>query len=124
VLCLRVAELKAPLVQLAREASAQREAGEDYGTPKECVLVMGQITRAHKLISESEGLAQQIRSRGERLRAVARYRNETDSAPLADSLALTEGDALEGAPLGAAAAQQLPNVLAEDTWDLFRILIR
>ena len=124
VLCLRVAELKAPLVQLAREASAQREAGEDYGTPKECVLVMGQITRAHKLISESEGLAQQIRSRGERLRAVARYRNETDSAPLADSLALTEGDALEGAPLGAVAAQQLPNVLAEDTWDLFRILIR
>jgi len=55
---------------------------------------------------------------------VARYRNETDNAPLSDSLALTEGDALEGAPLGAAAAQQLPNVLAEDTWDLFRILIR
>ncbi|HYL71967.1 MAG TPA: hypothetical protein VEY89_11765, partial [Candidatus Dormibacteraeota bacterium] len=113
-----------PLVQLAREATAQREAGENYGTPRECVLLMGQINRAHKLLSHSDGLAQQVRARGERLRAVVRYRNESDSAPLADSIALAEGDALLTDALGAAAAQQLPNVLAEDTWDLFRILIR
>ena len=35
---------------------------------------------------------------------------------------LSEGDVLSGEPVGAAA--RLPNVLAEDTWDLFRILLR
>jgi len=40
-----------------------------------------------------------------------------------DSLSLAEGDVLEMGALGAAAAG-LPNVLAEDTWDLFRILLR
>ena len=123
VLCLRLQELKTDLVQLAREATAQREAGESYGTPKECVLLMGQITRAHKLIGEREGIAPEIRARSERLRRVARYRNDTDSSPVADSIALTEGDALQDPALGAAAAK-LPNVLAEDTWDLFRILLR
>lgn len=124
VLCLRVAELKTPLVQLAREATAQREAGENYGTPRECVLLMGQINRAHKLLSHSDGLAQQVRARGERLRAVVRYRNESDSAPVPDSISLAEGDALPTDASGAAAARQLPNVLAEDTWDLFRVLLR
>ena len=123
VLCLRLTELKTPLVQMAREATAQRESGNDYGTPKECVLLMGQISRAHKLIAQREGIASEIKERGERLRAVARYRNDNDSTPVADSIALTEGDALGGAALGAAAAQ-VPNVLAEDTWDLFRILLR
>src|SRR5262249_3868420 len=124
VLCLRVAELKTPLVELARAATAQREAGENYGSPRECVLLMGQITRAHKLLAQNEGLSQQVRARGERLRAVVRYRNDSDSTPLSDSIALSEGDALAGDAPGAAAARQLPNVLTEDTWDLFRILMR
>jgi hypothetical protein len=124
VLCLRLAQLKTPLVQLAREATAQREAGDGYGTPKECVLLMGQISRAHKLIGDPEGNAPEIRTRSERLRRVARYRNDADSTPVVDSIALTEGDALQEAAVGAAAAGAVPNVLAEDTWDLFRILLR
>jgi hypothetical protein len=123
VLCLRVATLKAPLVELAREAIAQREAGDGYGAPQECVLLMGQIARAHKLIAERNGLAEGIRVRGERLQRVARYRAANDGSPLTDSIALAEGDVMELAPLGAD-AKRLPNVLAEDTWDLFRVLLR
>jgi|SRR5579863_874009 len=122
VLCLRLTELKTPLVALARDATAQREAGDHYGTPKECVLLMGQIARAHALLAAGGSLATEIRARGERLKNVARYRNAQDSTPLADSLAFSEGDILESGPLGVAG--QLPNVLAEDTWDLFRILLR
>jgi len=122
VLCLRLTELKTPLVALAREATGQREAADDYGTPKECVLLMGQIARAHALLAAGGALAQEIRARSERLKNVARYRNAQDSTPLADSLAYSEGDILESGPLGVAG--QLPNVLAEDTWDLFRILLR
>jgi hypothetical protein len=40
-----------------------------------------------------------------------------------NSLAFSEGDALLVAAPGADAARP-PNVLAEDTWDLFRILLR
>jgi hypothetical protein len=122
VLAARLAELKAPLVQLARQATAQREAGDDYGSPKDCVLLMGQIARAHRLIGVREGLAQQIRAHGERLKGIARYRSPADSAPMADSVAFSEGDVLQQQPLGSAA--RVPNVLAEDIWDLFRVLIR
>jgi hypothetical protein len=123
VLCLRVATLKTPLMNLAHEATSQREAGDNYGTPQECVLLMGQISRAHKLIAARAGLAEEIRVRGERLQRIARYRAANDGSPLADSIALSEGDIMELAPLGAD-ARRLPNVLAQDTWDLFRVLLR
>ena len=123
VLCLRVATLKTPLVNLAREATSQREAGDSYGTPQECVLLMGQVNRAQTLIAERAGLAEEIRVRSERLKRVARYRGNNDGAPTTDSIALSEGDVLETAAMGADAGR-LPNVLAEDTWDLFRILLR
>ena len=54
---------------------------------------------------------------------MARYRAANDGSPLTDSIALSEGDIMELAPLGAD-AERLPNVLAEDTWDLFRVLLR
>ena len=54
---------------------------------------------------------------------MARYRGEADTSPAANSLAFTEDDVLPGATPGADATR-LPNVLAEDTWDLFRILLR
>jgi hypothetical protein len=121
VLCLRVAELKAPLVTLAREATSHREAGNHYGSPQECVLLMGQIARAQRLLGERAGLAAEIRVRCERLKRLARYRSGTDSSPVVDSLAASAGDVLAD---GAIAAAAPPNVLADDTWDLFRVLLR
>jgi hypothetical protein len=123
VLCLRLTEIKVPLVAMARQATGRREAGDDYGTPKECVVLMGQIARAQTLLSEREGLSNEIQARSVRLKAVAKYRGPGDTAPTVDSVGLSEGDVLEGGAMGSAAAG-LPNVLAEDTWDLFRILLR
>ena len=123
VLCLRLMELKTPLVELARQAIGRREPGNDYGTPKECVLLMGEIARAHRLIAERAGLAEDIRERGERLKAVARYRGPKDTAPQVECLAPTEADVL-AVPAHGGAAARVPNVLAEDTWDLFRVLLR
>jgi len=84
--------------------------------------MMGQIARAHTLLTERSGVAQEIRARSERLQRVARYRNDADTTPATNSLAFTEGDVLlAGGQQGDA---QVPNVLAEDTWDLFRVLLR
>jgi hypothetical protein len=124
VLCLRLAVIKTPLVQMARDAIGQREPGTDYGTPRECVLLMAQIQRAQRLLPQRESLAAEIRARTGRLNRVARYRGPNDTAPMADALNPGEGDALADAALGSVAAAKLPNVLTEDTWDLFRILLR
>jgi hypothetical protein len=124
VLCLRLAAIKAPLVQMAREAIGRREATDEYGTPRECVLLMAQIQRAQKLLAARESLSVEIRARTGRLQRIARYRGDSDSAPQADSLNQTEGDALQDPALGSRTAGKLPNVLAEDVWDLFRILVR
>jgi len=123
VLCLRLTELKTPLVELARQAIGRREPGDDYGSPKECVLLMGEIARAHRLLGERAGLGAEIRTRGERLKSVARYRGPKDTAPQTECLTPGEGDVL-AVPAQGGAAARVPNVLAEDTWDLFRVLLR
>jgi hypothetical protein len=122
-LCVRLTPLKTPMLTLAREATARRETPDDYGSPRDCVLLMGQIARAHQLLGAPASIAEEIKVRSERLQRVARYRGEADTSPVPNSLAFTEGDVLAAATPGAEATR-LPNVLAEDTWDLFRILLR
>jgi hypothetical protein len=121
VLCLRL--VKTPLVRLAREATGRREATDDYGSRPECEALMAEIDRARTLLQSRTSIAQDIKSRSDRLKQVARYRGPADTSPTSDSLAFSEGDVLDADATGASAAR-LPNVLAEDTWDLFRILLR
>jgi hypothetical protein len=121
VLCLRLA--KTQLVTLAREATQRREATDDYGTQQECEVLMRDIENARAVIQNRASIAQEITARSERLKQVARYRGPADTSPATDSLAFSEGDVLANQPVGATAAR-MPNVLAEDTWDLYRILLR
>jgi hypothetical protein len=119
VLCARLSATR--LVTLAREATARREATDEYGSRSECEVLMAQIDHAYELLRSRANVAGEIRVRTERIKTAARYRNPQDTAPLAESIAFTEGDVLAGTP-GASAT--IPNVLAEDTWDLFRVLLR
>jgi hypothetical protein len=121
VLCLRLA--KTPLVELAKQATARREVTDEYGTPQECAALMAEIESAYVLIQSRVNIAQEIKVRSERIKQVARYRNAPDTTPTADSIALSEGDVLASDAVGANRGR-LPNVLAEDTWDLYRIFLR
>jgi hypothetical protein len=121
VLCLRLA--KTQLVRLAREATSRREATDEYGSREECEAIMAEIERARSALLVRTNIAQEVKARSERVRQIARYRNPADTAPTADSVAFSEGDVLSGEATGATGVR-LPNVLAEDTWDLFRILLR
>jgi hypothetical protein len=121
VLCLRL--VRTQLVMQAREATRHREATDEYGSRRECEALMKQIDGADDLLRGRASLAQEVKQRSERLQQVARYRAATDATPTAESLAFSEGDALGGTPAGLAAAR-MPNVLAEDTWDLYRVLLR
>ncbi|HEV2270679.1 MAG TPA: hypothetical protein VGR92_14585 [Steroidobacteraceae bacterium] len=121
VLCLRLARTQ--LVMQAREATRHREVTDDYGSRAECEALMKQIDRADDLLRGKANLTQEVKQRSDRLKQVARYRAATDATPTPESLAFSEGDALGGAPDGLAAAR-MPNVLAEDTWALYGVLLR
>jgi hypothetical protein len=113
VLCARLQVIPAPLLQLAREATSRRAASDAYGPPKDCVMLMAHIHRAQRLLASRVALADEIRAHTERLKGIVSYRGDTDTCPLNDSLAAVNVD-----------APRVPNVLAEDTWDLFRVLLR
>ena len=122
VLCARV--IDTPLVSLAKEATSRREAGNDYGERRACETLITQIAGARTLLQNRNNVAQDVKTRTERLKGLARYRNPNDTSPVPESLAFAEDDVLAGQALGGAALARLPNVVAEDTWDLFRILLR
>lgn len=122
VLCLRLIET--PLVALAKEASSRREVADDYGGRAECEALIAAIATARSVLAGKANVAQDVKNRSERLKALARYRSTSETTPLAESIAFGEGDALADQPLGGASAARMPNVLAEDTWDLFRVLLR
>ncbi|HUO19724.1 MAG TPA: hypothetical protein VMU44_08120 [Steroidobacteraceae bacterium] len=113
VLCKRLQVIEQPLLAMAREATGRRTAADLYGGPKECVLLMGQIGRAQRLLSSKVALGEEIRRHTERLKPAIVYRGAADTCPTSDSVG--------AAPEGSA---HVPNVLAEDTWDLFRVLLR
>ncbi|MEJ1964767.1 MAG: hypothetical protein WDO56_25825 [Gammaproteobacteria bacterium] len=115
--------VKTRLVTLAREATGRREVADEYGSRAECEALMAEIARARALIQARTNIAQEVKVRSDRLKQIARYRNAADSSPTPESIAFSEGDVLAGETLGASVAR-MPNVLAEDTWDLFRVLLR
>lgn len=113
VLCARLEVIPIPVLQQAREATGRRAATDVYGSPKDCVMMMAHIARAQRLLASREALSEEIRAHTARLNDVISYRGDADTCPTTDSLG----------PAGSA-GPHVPNVLAEDTWDLFRVLLR
>ena len=122
ILCLRL--IDTPLVALAREATSRREAADNYGERAECEALIAAIARARLALQPKANVAHDVKDRADYLKATARYRNAPDTAPVTESIALGEGDSLAGQQLTGKRAARMPNVLAEDTWDLFRVLLR
>jgi hypothetical protein len=121
VLCLRLSRTN--LVAAARAAMARREATEHYGDLGACVALMSDIVKARNIVRQRAGLMQEVSQRSERLRATAAYLGENETVPIPESCGVAQGDVLAHGSQGVTAAK-LPNVVAEDTWDLFRVLLR
>jgi hypothetical protein len=121
ILCLRLA--RTPLLALARAAVLRRDPADEYGGRPECEALMAEIGRGQVLLSQRLDVGVELRARTERLQRTARYRSEEDTIPEPESAAPTAGDVL-ARPAQGARAPQLPNVLADDVWDVYRILLR
>jgi hypothetical protein len=121
VLCLRLA--RTSLVAQTRAAMARREATEYFGDLAACVAIMSDIVRARGLLNQRAGITQEVSQRTDRLRGSAAYLGEGEAIPIPESCGVSEGDVLAHGSQGVTAAK-LPNVLAEDTWDLLKVLLR
>ena len=121
VLCLRLARTN--LVASARSAMARRESLEYYGDLAACVSIMSDIVKARNLLKQRAGITQEVQQRTERLRSTAAYLGDFETVPVPESCGVSEGDVLAHGSQGVTAAR-LPNVVAEDTWDLFKVLLR
>jgi hypothetical protein len=121
VLCLRLARTN--LVGAARVAMSKREASEYYGDLAACVSIMSDIVKARHLLKQRAGLTQEVAQRSERLRATAAYLGDFETVPIPESCSVAQGDVIAHGSQGVTSAK-LPNVVAEDTWDLFKVLLR
>lgn len=100
------------LFEQTHRASGRRGPGSDeYGTRKECERLMSDIQRARVQLEQRGDVLTEIRTRADVLRRLARYRADGDSVPEPSSLA--EQDS------GAAS-----EVLVEDCWEIYRVLLR
>ena len=88
-----------------------------------CVSIMSDIVKARNLLKQRSGIMQEVAQRTERLRCTAAYLGECETVPIPESCGVSEGDVLAHGSQGVTAAR-LPNVVAEDTWDLFKVLLR
>lgn len=121
VLCLRLS--RTTLVASARAAMSRREAGEHYGDLASCVALMSDIVKARNQLKQRAGLTQEVGPRTERLRSTAAYLGDNEVVPVPESCGVSQGDVLAHGSQGVTAAR-LPNVLVEDTWDLFKVLLK
>lgn len=100
-----------------KEAVARRVQDMEFGSRADCERDMLRIQKALAAVTGQNPLKAGVKEKLETLRSCCQYRNEADTVPTADSL--------ESARSHTATGAVYPwNVLAEDYWDLYTLLLR
>jgi hypothetical protein len=108
------------LAARAKEAVARRVHEMSFGARAECEGYMQRVQQAQAAVANQKLATVALKARLDHLRATCEYRNAADTVPTADSLAPAAADG-KSAKSPAAATW---NVLAEDYWDLYTLLLR
>jgi hypothetical protein len=98
------------LAARAKEAVARRVHEMSFGTQAECESYMQRVQQALAAVANQKQVSAALKAKWDRLRANCGYRNNADTVPTADSLA--------------PAAAATWNVMADDYWDLYTLLLR
>lgn len=99
------------LLEPARVAAGRREPPrDDYGDRQRCEAMMAEINRSRGLLEQRNNLSAEIKQLSDRFHELAKYRNEEDTLPIADSLS----DTVNGGS----------RVLNDDLWEVYRVLLR
>ncbi|HVC00608.1 MAG TPA: hypothetical protein VND80_00240 [Steroidobacteraceae bacterium] len=105
----------------AKEAVARRVHEMSFGPRADCESYMQRIQKAIAAANVPTQVNSLVKQKLERLRASCEYRNPADTVPTADSLVAAAG---RGGATARPAAAASWNVLAEDYWDLYSVLLR
>ncbi len=103
-----------------KEAMARRVQEMNFGGRGDCEGYMQRVQKAISAVVNQRQVNSAVKVKLERLRAHCEYRNSADTVPTADSLAYTP----TGPARGASTIASPWNVLAEDYWDLYTLLLR
>jgi hypothetical protein len=123
------------LAAKAKEAVARRVHEMSFGSRSDCEGYMQRVQKAQLAVANQKQITAALKIKLERLRTTCDYRNAADTVPTVDSLVTTGspggatlGGAASSADAGRAARGQpaaaVWNVLAEDYWDLYTLLLR
>jgi hypothetical protein len=110
------------LAARAKEAVARRVHEMNFGTRADCESYMQRVQKAQHSVANQKQVGSLVRVKLERLRATCGYRNAADTVPTADSLSPGAAELEFDKPKPAPANTW--NVLAEDYWDLYTLLLR
>lgn len=110
LLCMRLAPRD--LATQARQANHRRPQDARYGSRAECLARLDEVASAIAMVRQREGVGADLRAVTEDLKATVAWRGEADAVPMPGSLQ----------PFGAGDGQ--PNILIDDYWDIYRILLR
>ena len=110
------------LAARAKEAVARRVHEMNFGSREDCEGYMQRVQQAQSTVAGQKLATGTLKAKLERLRSSCEYRNNADTVPTADSLAPAPADFDVNKPARSPAAAW--NVLAEDYWDLYNLLLR
>lgn len=110
------------LARLSREAVSRQFGEVDYGNPSSCRRLSRGLASGLAAFEALRDLPARIRHRARYLEKLARYRLDTDSVPVASCLeTIPPRLDSEGSPLDNRLVAT--NVLAEEYWDLYAVLL-
>jgi DNA repair exonuclease SbcCD ATPase subunit len=97
----------------ARLANNRSVESAKYGSLEACLARLREIAQALAMVNAQDGLAAEIKKRGEKMVASASWRNANETVPQPASL-----------PPAASGGVPDANVLVDDYWDVYKVLLR
>jgi hypothetical protein len=112
-LCDRLAD--GGLADLARQTTLRRVFESDYGDREQCLAIMDRAARAAAELERRPDDLTDIKARTDRLRRSVEYRSAADAIPTQTSIQPADASAR---------AQSTPNVLLEEYFEIYSVLLR
>lgn len=110
------------LTLLIKGAIDGRVAEADYGSREEIGALMGRIAQATAAVLKQREWAPEIKIRADRMRQQSEYRGDSDTVPLSESTLIAAS--LPALPNQPPSSVPEINVLADDYWEIYRVLLR
>jgi hypothetical protein len=107
------------LAENAREASIRQLIDVSYGSKRDCRALSKYAEDRMKLLTADSKLQARVQLRSQLLPALVQYRQDADTVPIADTLGVIALLKPDGRQRG----EVCINILAEEYWDVFSVLL-